>query len=127
MDQDSLVGLWENGGQLFNSDLLAMANLTTVSAINATFLNVSLIDSPSVVVTNNQTSSVMFCQSPITSSFCVDYASLTLAMSNVGERFMADVLQSASPAQTISSYSCIQFCSSKNAEVGILFRIFIYF
>ena len=127
MDQDSLLGLWENGGQLFNSDLLVMANLTIVSAINATFLNVSQINSPSVVVTNNQTSSVMFCQSPITSSFCVDYTSLTLALSYVGESFIADVLQSASPAQMISSYSCIQFCSSKNAEVRLIFRFFLNF
>jgi len=120
-DQDSLSALWENGEKLFNSDLLAMSDLTSASATNTTFLNISQLDLPSVVVTNNQTSSVMFCQSPITSSYCVDYGSLTLAMSKVGESFMADVLQSAFPTQMISSHSCIQFCANKNAKVCSLF------
>ena len=117
MDQDSLVVLWENGAKAFDSDLLTMADMMTTSTLNTTFLNISLPNSPLVTVTNNQTSSVMFCQSPIEKYFCIDSNSLTLAMSQAGESFMSDQLQSTSSAQRISVYSCVQFCSNKNAMV----------
>ncbi len=117
MDQDSLVALWENGAKVFDSDLLTISDIMTMSSLNITFPSISLWDYSLVTSTSNQPSSVMFCQSPIERYFCIDSNSLTLAMSQAGESFMPSQLLSTSPAQRTSAYSCIHFCSNKNSMV----------
>jgi hypothetical protein len=116
-DKENLVALWENGARAFDSDLLSLSDLMSMSASNATFLNISSLNSPSLLLSNNKTSSVMFCQTPIASSFCIDSASLSLSMSKVKESFMQEKLQATTTTQMISSYSCITFCSNNNAQV----------
>jgi hypothetical protein len=116
-DKDNSVALWENGARVFESDLLGLSDLMSMSTSNAIFLNISSINSPSLLMTSNKTSSVMFCQAPIASSFCIDFASLTLSMSKVKESFMQEKLQSTTATQMISTYSCINFCSNNNAQV----------
>jgi len=117
MDQDSLVALWENGAKVFDSDLLTISDIMTMSSLNITFPSISLRDYSLVTSTSNQPSSVMFCQSPIERYFCIDSNSLTLTMSQAGESFMPSQLLSTSPAQRMSAYSCIQFCSNMNSMV----------
>ena len=114
---DGPIMLLESGASIFQSNLLSTSDLT-ISQPNIPFLNTIPITSPSINFTTDQPSSIMFCESPIDYSFCVDLNSLNKAMSNIGETLMTDQLVLA-PGQSLSSSSCISFCSGKNADVII--------
>ena len=81
---DNLAVLWENGAGTYDSDLITIHDLISTTT-NQLYLNVSTLNQqPTVTAENSQNKTVMFCQSPLVSSFCIDAASLTAAMSTVG-------------------------------------------
>ncbi len=135
LDQLSPAILWQNGAGNYQSDLItldAMINRPQFSwnllnffrannsVINNYVTNSSLINS-SITTTNSAKISV--CQRPLSTSFCIDLKTLTSAMNSKGEIFVGDLIQTSS---SISSFSCMQYCNSRLANVIILdfFKLF---
>ena len=118
---DSPADLFESGAGIFQSTLLSTFDLIYIQSTTP-FLNVSSLNSPSVNYTADQPNSIMFCESPIDSSFCIDLKSFNSELAKVGITLMPDQIQ----GQSISSYGCIQYCKTKNADVIFILLFHFY-
>jgi len=119
---DAPVILWANGAGTFQSESFTIGNVIDAAVVNKTLhLNASTT-SFSEVFLQKQNRSALFCQSPVLTSFCIDYIALTKAMTTMGETFLPDKIESS----LISSFTCIKFCQSQNANVSaLLFYLYI--
>jgi hypothetical protein len=68
-----------------------------------------------ISVTDLNYKSVILCQRPLWSSFCIDSSSLTSAMTKVGESFTPVNIQTSGK---FSTFNCIQFCIGQSANVS---------
>ena len=117
VDPNSKEILWEHGPGKIPSDLVSFQDLYNTSS-NQIYINLTAPNSTRLAYSNSSTSSLIFCQGPLSSFYCIDLPSLISALAKAGGAFMANPTE-ADPTQGMSSFSCIQFCYFKSAAVSI--------